>query len=232
MWSFRSQVIPKMAYPAFPRIKTQFPPNLIKSQEPRGSPRLSPSHSFNKFLLLYLLLFQWKILLGKCELCSSSFYVINITLFISVLKRELNGLLCPVHIRSVPCRNSGCQQVIFPLSFLVLLPLAPVTSSQIRTILPSSPAALIFFLLLVHEFVILYNSLWSWKSKGNLKPTRCFYCWKGKKVRIKFNKNLVSRKKNHFDWKSSLNAFICYISVVNLHLLALCRQYHLPIYLE
>lgn len=46
---------------------------------------------------------------------------------------------------SVPCRNSGCQRVILPLSFLIVLPVAPVTSSQIRTILPFSPAALFFF---------------------------------------------------------------------------------------
>lgn len=56
--------------------------------------------------------------------------------------------------------------------------MAPVTSSQIRTILPFSPAALIFFSVPVHVFVILYNSLWSWESKGNLKPTRCFCCWR------------------------------------------------------
>lgn len=63
--------------------------------------------------------------------------------------------------------------------FLTVLPVAPVTSSQIRTILPFSPAALIFFFSVpVHVFVILYNSLWSWESKGNLKPTRCFCCWR------------------------------------------------------
>ena len=63
---------------------------------------------------------------------------------------------------SVSSRNSGCHPVSLPLSFLLVPPVAPVTSSQIRTILPFSPAALIFFfffLMLVQEFVILYNSL-------------------------------------------------------------------------
>ena len=115
-------------------------------------------------------------------------------------------------------RNSGCHPVSLPLSFLLVLPVAPVTSSQIRTILPFSPAALFFFfLLLVHEFVILYNSLWSWKSKGNLKPTRCFCCWGRKRVTIKFNKNLVSRKKkiisagNHHAVHSFASYLLIYI---------------------
>lgn len=48
-------------------------------------------------------------------------------------------------------------------NFLTVLPVEPVTCSQIRTILPFSPAAPppppLFFAVPVHVFVILYNSL-------------------------------------------------------------------------
>lgn len=64
----------------------------------------------------------------------------------------------PVHLRVSSLQELWLSTGALALVFLIL-PVAPVTSSQIRTILPFSPAALIFFLLPVHEFVILYNSL-------------------------------------------------------------------------
>lgn len=60
---------------------------------------------------------------------------------------DCKGSCAYLHVAkgSVLCRNSGCQPVILPLSFLIVLPVAPVTNSHIRTILPFSPAFLIFF---------------------------------------------------------------------------------------
>lgn len=90
--------------------------------------------------------------------CSNSFYILNVILFISVLKINLDGLLWFVHLRVSSLQelwlSTGALALVFSHSAC-----GAVTSSQIRTILPFSPAALIFFLLPVHEFVILYNSL-------------------------------------------------------------------------
>ena len=155
------------------------------------------------FFLTFLTLYTFSLTQGE-----NSFEFVRACAYLSIAKD------------SVSSRNSGCHPVSLPLSFLLVPPVAPVTSSQIRTILPFSPAALIFFfffLLLVQEFVILYNSLWSWKSKGNLKPTRCFCCWGRKRVRIKFNKNLVFRKKkiisagNHHEVHSFASYLLIYI---------------------